>query len=326
MADRILESETVVLAREDPSRPFTFAPVAVLRGSVDGKPIPFLVDSTTKRRLGANSEDAVLFVRPQRSPLRPLAPTEPEWLRLAYADAEYRTLIDRILALGDFWRADETGQARFSFFEALYDHKVRAIRELALSELARAPYRLVRGMTPRLAVAEIVRMLRDPAMIPWAPAYVLLLGRSADPAAHVLVRETIAAFAMYGAQSNLAAWATALIEIDGVRGIDILVRHYGGVPERSAEELQEILTAFGVHAKDGDPTLRSMIVARLHDLARARVEVAPAAANHLASLNDWSQADFFQTLLESEKRWSPAESFMLTVYVRAARKGIESKE
>ena len=328
IADRILESETVVLAREDPSKPFAFAPVIVLKGSADGAPIPFLVDSTTQRRLGAASEDAVLFARTRRSPAQPFtqAKPEPEWLRLAYADAEYRALVNRILALKDSWRADRTGRARFAFFEALHDHQDPAIRELALSELARAPYRLVRSMTPRLTLAEIARALRDWTMIPWAPTYILLLGRSADPAAHALVRETVQAGATLGAQSNLAAWATALVEIDGEHGIDILTRNYARVPERNAEELQEIVTALGVHAKDGNPTLSSVIVARFYDLARARPEVAPAIANQLASLNDWSQGDYFKKLLDSERRWSPAESFMLTVYVGTAREKVELKD
>jgi hypothetical protein len=321
VVDQILDSEAVVLAREDPSKPFSFTPVTVLKGAADGTPIPFLVDSFTRKRLAAAPGDAVLFARARRDGAHPFALTrpEPEWLRLAYADAEYRRLVEQILALEGSWQADDTGRARFSFFEALHDHADPAIRQLALSELARAPYRLIREIASRLTPAEVEGALRDLTMIPWAPVHILLSGRSADPKAHELVRETVRATARDGVQRNLAAWATALVEIDGVRGIDFLALKYTQAPGRSTEELREIVTAFAVHAKDGDASLRPIIISKLHDLVRTRPKLAPEIANHLVSLNDWSQADYLEQLLDSEMPWSPAEVFALNVYVGIAR-------
>ena len=83
MADRLVEAEIVALAREDPARPFTYAPVALLRGG-DPPPIPFLVDSATRRRLAAAAEDAVLMAH------------EPEsgWVQLAYANKDVRQAAD----------------------------------------------------------------------------------------------------------------------------------------------------------------------------------------------------------------------------------------
>jgi hypothetical protein len=62
-----------------------------------------------------------------------------------------------------------------------------------------------------------------------------------------------------------------------------------------------------------------MIIAKLHDLARTRPKLAPEIANHLISLNDWSQADYLEQLLDSQMPWSPAELFALNVYVGIAR-------
>lgn len=321
LVDRILESETVLFAREDPSRPFSFAPVAVLKGSVDDVSLPFLVDSTVRRRLNATPEAAVLVVRTVRSPVRPLvrADPEPTWLQLAYADGEFRAIIDQILALEDSWMADRTGQARFDFFEALHDHADPAIRELAVSELARAPYRFIRGMTLRLTPAEIATVLRDPAMLTWAPTYKLLLGRSADPAVHQMVRDRVRTPASHAAPSDLAAWATALVEIDGAPGVDLLAQRYIKVPTRTAGELQEVLSALGVHAQDGDPSLQPVLVTAFHEFARAHPELAPVVAYHLLSLKDWSQVDYFECLLDSERAWSAADRMMLQVYVGMAR-------
>ena len=321
MADQILDSDTVVLAREDPSKPFAFVPVQVLKGSAGAAPIPFLVDSTTRQRLRAVPEDAVLFVRASVGATRPFAPAKPppEWLHLAYVEAPYRTLIGQILSLENDWRADQTGRARFAFFEAVLDHRDPAIRDLALSEIARAPYRLVRTMTLRLTPAEIMRSLRDPTMIQWAPTYILLLGHSNDPAGRELIRSAVRAGAIYGAQSNLAAWATALIEIDGPAGISTLARDYLRASGRSPAELTAIVTAFGVHGTDGDPALRPMIVAEYHRLAHTNPEVAPIIAHHLASLNDCSQATYLEGLLDKAELWLPPERFMVSVYVAMSR-------
>lgn len=328
VADRILDSETVVLAREDPSKPFAFVPVQVLKGSADVAPIPLLVDSTTRQRLRAVPEDAVLLVRASVGATQPFAllgKPQVEWQHLAYADAPYRTLIGQILSLRDDWRADQTGRARFAFFEALLDHEDPAIRDLALSEIARAPYRLVRTMTLRLTSAEIIRSLRDLTMIPWAPTYILLLGHRNDPAGRQLIRGAVRAGAIYGAQSNLAAWATALIEIDGPAGISMIAQNYLRASGRSPAELTAIITAFGVHATDGDPALRPLIVAEYHRLAHTNPEVAPIIAHYLASLNDCSQATYFEGLLDKADLWSPPEGFMLSVYVAMSREKRECR-
>ena len=64
IADRVIEAETVVLAREDPARPFSYAPVEPLKGDVSADPIPFLVDSTMRRRLAAD-RDAITWMGQQ---------------------------------------------------------------------------------------------------------------------------------------------------------------------------------------------------------------------------------------------------------------------
>ena len=47
-ADYLIESDTVVLAREDQARPFFYEAVEVLKGADDGAPIDLFLDSTTR--------------------------------------------------------------------------------------------------------------------------------------------------------------------------------------------------------------------------------------------------------------------------------------
>jgi len=87
ITDRLLEADVVALAREDPARPFSYAPVVLLRGDTL-RPIPFLVDSTTRRRLAAEPGDAVLMAH---------AP-EDGWTQLAYAGPQVRQMAEEVLA------------------------------------------------------------------------------------------------------------------------------------------------------------------------------------------------------------------------------------
>jgi hypothetical protein len=157
IADRMIDAGTLVLAREDPGRPFAFAPTATLKGAAEGLPIPFLVDSATRRRLAADPGAAVLFARDAEG-----------WTRLADADAEVVEMTRAILAAATEWDAEDDHAARFAFFADRHDHSNPTIRELALAEISRSPYALIRGMTPRLTRAEIVRVLRDPKWAEWA--------------------------------------------------------------------------------------------------------------------------------------------------------------
>ena len=323
MADRVLESDAVVLAREVSGKPFAFTPVSVLKGSLPPDPIPYLVDSATRRKLGMSPEDAVLLVWTRLDTKRfgPFAggPSKAEWMLLGYAGPEYQRLVARILAHGDDWQRDRSSEDRLRFFEALHDHPDQTIRLVALSELARAPYGFIRRVSTRLTLTEITRTLRNQTMMRWAPIHILLLGRSDDPGSRELVRGAVEAAASLSSQANLAAWATALVEIDGRRGVDALARAYFGVPTRSDAELKEVVTALGVQGSEGEPSLRPAIMLAFHELANDRPQMAPYVAVHLADWNDWSQADAFLHLLQTQAIKAPEEVFMLSVYVNAAR-------
>ena len=63
VADHLIESETIVLAREDADRPFTYSLVKVLRGRPPAGPFDLFVNSATRRRLTLNPGEAVVLVR-----------------------------------------------------------------------------------------------------------------------------------------------------------------------------------------------------------------------------------------------------------------------
>jgi len=128
--ERMLASDHIVLARLSEDDRFRFKAVEALEGGLENVDIPYLVDSASRRRLAANSDDAVLFARDG---------SDGEWRRLAYVDAEYRALIDKVVARLPDWELSDDAD-RYQMFADLHDHPDRDIRTLALLELDRADY------------------------------------------------------------------------------------------------------------------------------------------------------------------------------------------
>jgi hypothetical protein len=311
VADRLVEAEIVALAREAPDRPFTYAPVELLRGEA-APPIPFLVDSATRRRLAATSGDGMLMAYE----------ADDGWVQLGYAGPQLREVAVAIVAAAPHWA--EGGEAeRFAFFAARHDHPVPAIRQLALAEISASPYALIRTLRPRLPRAEILAVLRDPGRMAWAPIHILFLGLSEDPADHALVRRAIDTAARHGISTNLAAWATAYAEIDGEAAVARLRALYFEDPSADPDAVRAVATAFTTLAGGGDPALRPGIDAAVRALAAdGPPALAAEAAKELTRARDWSQADLFSDLLAAGSLTDPAAEFVVALYLEAAREAL----
>ena len=69
----------------------------------------------------------------------------------------------------------------------------------------------------------------------------------------------MARFAKHDQKPNLAAWATALIEIDGKDAIDQLESDYLSKPGRDPDTVLEIVKALSTHGSRDRPRLRRRI-------------------------------------------------------------------
>jgi hypothetical protein len=288
-------------------------PVEVLEGAAPKEPIPILVDSTMRRRLAADGDAAVLFIREAG-----------RWKKLVYVDAPVRAMVDDILAAAPVWNAEPDGGDRFAYLAHRHDHPSDTIRLLALAEISRALYAQIRSVSPRLSRAAIARVLRDPKWGDWAPIHIPFLGLRDDPGDHDFVRRMTKLAASKGIRNNTAAWATALVEIDGMAGVDWLRETYFEDPDRMVEELREVAMAFDVLGRGGNPDLRPALAAALRGLAQDRSELAADAAKQLATLGDWSQVETFEELLASGQVTSPAAEFVIAYYLRSAHAALAS--
>ncbi len=315
LADRLLSADVVAIAREDPDRPFRFAPVAVLAGSVEGLPRPpLLVDSATRRRLAAGPEDGVLLLHEGDG-----------WARAAHLDPAAQGVVAEILARGPAWRNEP--EARFAFFEPLLHHRDRTLRHLAMDELSRGRYGLIRRMARPIDGETARQALADRSLIPWQAFHILMLGLSERAEDRAFIRARVATAARLGGDRELDAWATALIEIDGAVGVATLVREWLETPGRDVEALRAVLTAFSIHARDGDPALRPGLLAALHALPRRRPDVGGSVAAALGEIGDFSQgAAIERIMLDAARRGEiglrDPELMAAAFYVHRARQRI----
>ena len=88
LADRLLASRAVVLAREDPQRPFHYRAIETLAGTPDGAPTELFLNSQARRTLAAH---------PQRAMVVAQSAKDGGWSTLGLITPEYERVVRAIL-------------------------------------------------------------------------------------------------------------------------------------------------------------------------------------------------------------------------------------
>lgn len=310
VADHALEDWIVVLARQDDNDPSRFAPVEILRGDAediaDVPEIPFLVDDATQRTLARNPELSVLLTYGPPGDYTGLAPGSGLWYRHVGITPERRDTLDAILDEGALWDwGMTTDPARFGFFAARIADPDPVIRRMALTEVSRAPYRLIREI-PQIPPAEdLLERVSLVTVPPVAPITILLLGLSDAPAAEAAIRRSFDSALTQGGV-YAAAWIVAGIESDGPSALErsdgptALARaleRLHGEPALSREERLNMLTALTVTGS-ARPELRPAIVPVLVETVRRFPDHAGDLAYSFYAWRDWSIVPLYSSMLD----------------------------
>ena len=250
VADYLIESDTVVLAREDQARPFFYEAVEVLKGADDGAPIDLFLDSTTRRRLATSPERTVVLAR---------GDARSGWRSLGYADADYEEVVRHIIDHAPGWQTADHPD-RLEYFVGLLGHGNRTIADLAYLEVGRAPYSKIKALSDRVRPEQMRRFLTDIAYYDWRALAILMLAHTGNDQDRQHISRSFDIAEKHHIDSNLAAWATACIEIEGADAIDRIEDRYFREPDRTRAELTEITKALSVHGSDGRVELRDRIV------------------------------------------------------------------
>lgn len=309
LADRLLSSDAVVLAREDPERPFHFATVEVLHGDPNQIPIDAFLNSQARRRLAMDPDAAMLIGRDGKTG---------KWQTLGIAGGEFEQVTRQVLSFSGDWQPGETNNAaRLREFAQWLGHEDQRLHELAYLEVGRAPYATIRSISADIPLEQVRGMLDDPQYLEWRSLAILLLGQSTIDADQARVQRTMLNKQRLSGTLNLDAWATAYVAITGREGVEQLSDWYLNDKRRSRGELKAILRALSVLGA-GDPDLREPITTAYRVLLAVHPRLAPEVARDLISWAQWDLATPMRAIRPQIAEADPLGAYAIDQYLLRA--------
>jgi hypothetical protein len=310
LADRLLESDAVVMAREDPNRPFHYAAIETLKGDPGSTPIDAFLNSHSRRLLAMDSDRTMVLAR---------NPLEGEWKALGIADGDFELVVRRVLGFADTWRPMETdNKERLAVFSKLLGHPDSRLHELAYLEIGRAPYASISKISSVVPIETVRAILDNPRYLEWRSLAILMLGRSNTPADRARVIKTFETKQRLGSTLNLAAWTTAYIETEGTAGLERIKQSYLAHKGRSRDELEQIIQALSVHgAADNDK--RDQIVSAYRSLLEAHPKMASYVVQDLIAWGRWDFANQLGKIRKAMRRNDPLGAYSIDRYLGVAR-------
>ncbi|WP_132559346.1 hypothetical protein [Rhizobium sullae] len=283
------------------------------KGHYDGSVIPLFLDSMTGRALRLKPTVQVILVQNRPGGI---------WKVLGLAGSEYQGVMRQV---ADWDVGSKTPAERTIFFAPYLRHEDRSLAALAFLEVGRAPYATLRDLKTNVGRDDIYRIVNDFFHVEWHGLYILMLGTSDRPDDIAFVRGKLKTAAKYGLTTNLAAYATALIEMTGADGVRQLAEEYFAEPGRSNGELLEIVKALSVQGTGGAVELRASIVDAYGGLLAVHPELAGYVAN---DLSDWKVTRFvprLREILNAGIGLDDASHFAVAVYLSSADEGGSSE-
>ena len=316
LADKLLQSKTVVMARERADKPYSFYTVEVLKGAIDGSDINSFIDSTARRMLKQHSDDVVVFRQQYLAP---------GWLYTAYADAEYQGFIRAVLEQSSSWQKFIGDRNRIDFFAERLNHNNRLIREQAYLEVGRAPYASIKRIADTIPRQQIREFLNEWRFVEWHSLYILMLGQSRHPDDIVYIRNKIESAAAHGIKTNLSAWVTAFIETNPETGIEEIENLYFSNKNRTTDELQEVCKGLSVLGSEVDfriaPELvnrRRRIVNSYGSLLDNHPLMAGSVAKDLTIWKTQALVDQLSNILKNKPDLGPDSKMVISYYLSIA--------
>lgn len=313
LADRLLQSKTVIMARERVDKPYTFYAVEVLKGNKVEGDFDAFINTTARRMLKHNPDDIVVFR---------LKNGETEWLYTAYADIDYQEFIRAIIKQSLNWDKFRDDRKRIDFFAECLNHSDRQIWEQAYLEVGRAPYASIKRIADTVPRQKIREFLSNLQFIEWHNLYILMLGQSRHPDDVAYIRNTLIATAAYGMDTNLSAWVTAFIETNPDTGVEEIENLYFSNKSRTPNEIKEVCKSLSVLGSEGGFRDATELIARRKRIVSSYgtlLEIYPLMAGPVAKdLINWQERALVEQLTEIKKNESaldPDAKMAVTYYL-----------
>lgn len=305
--DWIVDSETLVLARPSEENSFAFNVIRILIGDDAGPPINQLVDSSIRKKLEAQTSEAVLFAYSN----------EDGWRRVAYVDESFRNILEHALENRPSWQ-NNMPQSRLDFITALQTSSLPTHKSLVIAELDKVPYAELRKLDIRISDEELVRDLWNREGYPYQAIRALLLGLSGTPTARAEVHAFINRVQDWSWANNLGAFAAAYIELEDVSGVKHLATTMLLNPDQPLDKLEQVVMAMSVHYGIADQPLKTAIQDTIDALIAQRPEAGAIVARQFSLRSDWSQVAVLEPLVH-KRAIALQDLLTISVYVARAR-------
>lgn len=301
LADRLLENDEILFAREVEDSPYIFSPIETLRGAEASTPIKLFCDSATRRKLQYIPDSAVVLARKSSAD---------EWRMITFVDSVQQPFIRALVEHGGAWGDTPDYGERVHYFSTLLTSEHPQIREQAYLEVGRAPYSMIKPLAREVSRKQIYELLANFRFIEWHSLYILFLGQSDHPNDRAYLRKQAESSARLGLTTNLAAWLTAFIEAHPETGLEEVVQWYFSNSDRSKAELEQVMTSLSVLGSQKTSAdlpfflLRDKIIRSYATLLDNYPEMAGRVARDLAM---WQVRAHIERLTEISKQMTPAD-------------------
>ena len=258
LVDQLLTTEQAVIARPNAAGQYTV--VDALLGPNVGD-VPVTVSAAIRSQLARAPDATVLLARDG---------AYGPWMEIAVLDPQFRRVVETVMQNQTAWQLGQES-SRIKLFAALANDPNPNIQRLALQELDRLPYAILKDVR----VPSIRDLLKDieAGKTDERPIRILLAGLSNDrrfgPALADALHQAVLADKAY-----LGAYVTALIELQGKPAVEAIITHYllnGSVP-RSVQE--KLLDALALQYKTARGATRRTIARDVTALVRKKPEMA----------------------------------------------------
>ncbi len=285
LADHILSAEVIVLAGPASDNPFRFEARIILKGDNEklksAPDIPFLIDSVTRRSFRSDPTRTVLLTYGPTYKENTGRSSSRHWRRLFILNPERHDFLEDLGTFGRLWAYGETDNPdRVLFFARYLGHSDHVLHNMALVEIGRAPYALLRPLSDRVPASLILQEFSDINRFAYRSAAIRLLGLQSDPQARSFVR-TRYVRSLESGGLNSFEWALAGIETDqstAISAIGAALQDPGKTKEHKKALIRALAEA-GTLQSEFKPKIVQIFSAALENDPELLVQIAVATRN-----------------------------------------------
>ena len=129
----------------------------------------------------------------------------------------------------------------------------------------------------------------------WRPLAILLLAQDPTDQDREFIESSFENSQKFSLTTNLAAWATAHVEINGAQAVQQIEEEYFGDSSRSVKEIRAVVIALSVQGNNGHTDLRDRIVTSYGVALQNHPQVAGLIASDLI---DWRKNVYCEQMIK----------------------------